>query len=236
MAMKLDKVVPFGRLLTEYQLMFRLKPGDMKRKILDVAGGPASFNAEMYRLSHFVTSIDPIYEFSGQKIKQRFDECVDNIIEQVKFTPEDWVWNYHKSPEELRSNRKKALAIFLEDYDKGKTEQRYIFGELPDIPINDHYDLVLCSHFLFLYSEQLDYDFHRYSILNLLEQSHEVRIFPLLTLDLKQSPHLEPILKELHQLGYSTEILKVDYELQRGGNEMLKIQSRKENKNNSEFA
>lgn len=29
MVMKLDKVVPFGRLLTEYQLMFRLTPGDM---------------------------------------------------------------------------------------------------------------------------------------------------------------------------------------------------------------
>ncbi len=68
MAMKLDKVVPFGRLLTEYQLMFRLTPGDMKRKILDVAGGPASFNAEMYRLSHFVTSIDPFMNLAVKKL------------------------------------------------------------------------------------------------------------------------------------------------------------------------
>lgn len=229
MVMKLDKVVPFGRALAEYQLMFRLIPEDMERKILDVAGGPASFNAQMYQLGHLVTSIDPIYEFSSQEIKQRFDECVENIIEQVKMTPKDWIWKYHKSPEDLRSNRKEALAIFLADYEHGKAEQRYILGALPDIPLEEHYDLVLCSHFLFLYSEQFDYDFHRYSILNLLEQSHEIRIFPLLTLDLKQSPHLEPILKELHQLGYSAKILKVDYELQRGGNEMLKIQSRKEN-------
>ena len=226
--MKLDKAVPFGRLLTEYQLMFHLTPGDMERKILDVASGPASFNAEMYRLGYFVTSIDPIYEFSGQEIQQRFDECVDNIIEQVRMTPKDWVWNYHKSVGDLRKNREKALATFLADYDQGKAEQRYLPGALPDIPLEKHYDLVLCSHFLFLYSEQFNYDFHRDSILNLLEQSHEIRIFPLLTLDLKQSPHLELILKELHQLGYSTEILKVDYELQRGGNEMLKIQSRKE--------
>lgn len=227
--MKLDKVVPFGRLLSEYQLMFRLTPEDMERKILDVASGPASFHAQMYRLGHFVTSIDPIYKFSGQEIQQRFDECVNHIIKQVEMTPKDWVWNFHKSAEDLRRNREKALATFLADYERGKVEQRYIQGALPDILLEDHYDLVLCSHFLFLYSEQLDYGFHRSSILNLLERSHEVRIFPLLTLDLKQSPYLKPILQELHQLGYSTEILKVDYELQRGGNEMLKIQSRKEN-------
>jgi hypothetical protein len=227
MVIKLDKVVPFGRLLSEYQLIFHLTPWDIERKILDVAGGPASFNAEMHRLGYFVTSIDPIYELTSQEIQQRFDECVDNIIEQVKMTPNDWVWNYHKSPEDLRSNRKKALDIFLADYEQGKAEKRYIPGALPDIPINEHYDLVLCSHFLFLYSEQLDYDFHRNSIFNLLKQSHEVRIFPLLTLDLKQSPHLAPIREELHELGYYTEIFQVDYELQRGGNEMLKIQQRK---------
>jgi len=226
MVMKLDKVVPFGRLLTEYQLMFHLTSEDMKRKILDVAGGPASFNAEMHRLGCLSTSIDPLYKFSGQEIQQRFDECVDSVIEQVRTTPKDWVWNYHKSVEELRRNREKALATFLADYELGKADQRYVSGALPDLLLEEHYDLVLCSHFLFLYSEQLDYDFHRRSILNLLKQSHEVRIFPLLTLDLKQSPHLGLILQELHQLGYATEILKVDYELQRGGNEMLKIQSR----------
>ena len=226
--MKLDKVVPFGRLLTEYQLMFRLTLEDMERKILDIASGSASFNAETYQLGYFVTSIDPLYEFSSQEIQQRFDECVENIIAQVEMTPNDWVWTYHKSPGDLRRNREKALAIFLADYERGKAEQRYITGTLPDISLKDHYDLVLCSHFLFLYSEQLGYDFHRDSILNLLERSHEVRIFPLLTLDLKESPYIEPILKELHQLGYSTEILKVDYELQPGGNKMLKIHSRKE--------
>lgn len=224
MVLKLDKVVPFGRSLAEYQLMFHLTPEDIERKILDVASGPASFNAEMYQLGHLVTSIDPVYEFSCQEIQQRFDECVDNIVEQVRTSSKNWVWNYHKSPEDLRSNREKALAIFLADYERGKAEQRYIPGELPNLPINEYYDLVLCSHFLFLYSEQFDCEFHRYSILDLLKRSHEVRIFPLLTLDLKRSPYLEQILQELHQLGYSTKIIEVDYELQRGGNEMLKIQ------------
>lgn len=223
MVVKLDKVVPFGRSLAEYQRMFRLSPDDRECQILDVGGGPASFNAEMASLGHAVTSIDPIYEFSGQEIQKRFDACVDDIIEQVKRTPKDWVWSYHKSPEDLRRNREKALALFLADYEKGKAERRYVAGALPNLPTEKHYDLVLCSHFLFLYSEQLSYDFHQRAILKLLECSRELRIFPLLTLGLERSPYLDDLRRELDQRGYFSEITKVDYELQPGGNEMLKI-------------
>jgi hypothetical protein len=223
MVVKLDNIVPFGRSLTEYQRMFQLSPNDMEREILDIAGGPASFNAEMAQLGHAVTSIDPIYEFSGQEIQKRFDACVDNIIEQVRNTPKDWVWSYHKSPEDLRRNREKSLALFLADYERGKAEHRYVAGALPDLPTERRYDLVLCSHFLFLYSEQLSYDFHQQAILKLLEYSHELRIFPLLTLGLERSPYLDDLRRGLDQQGYFSEITKVDYEIQRGGNEMLRI-------------
>jgi hypothetical protein len=223
MAVQLDKVVPFGRSRMEYELMFHLSPQDMEREILDIAGGPASFNAEMSHLGYTVTSIDPIYQFTGQEIQKRFDACVDNIIEQVRATPDDWIWNYHKSPDDLRRNREKAIAFFLADYEKGKAEHRYLVGSLPDLPTHRKYDLVLCSHFLFLYSKQLSYDFHQQAILKLLEYSNELRIFPLLTLDLQRSPYLDLILEELHQRGYRAEITKVDFEFQLGGNEMLKI-------------
>jgi hypothetical protein len=224
MAVKLDSIVPFGRSLNEYQQMFHLSPEDMEREILDIAGGPASFNAEMAQLGHAVTSVDPIYAFSGPEIQKRFDACVDNIIEQVSKSFHDWVWSYHKSPEDLRSNREKALALFLGDYERGKAERRYIAGSLPDLPTERRYDLVLCSHFLFLYSEQLSYDFHQQAILKLLEYAHELRIFPLLTLGLERSPYLDNLRKALAQQGYFSEITKVKYELQRGGNEMLRIQ------------
>jgi hypothetical protein len=223
MAVKLDSVVPFGRSLAEYQQMFHLSTDDVKRKILDIAGGPASFNAEMAQLGHAVTSIDPLYAFSGPEIQKRFDACVDNIIEQVKNSSNDWVWNYHKSPEDLRRNREKALALFLADYERGKAEHRYIAGSLPDLPTERRYDLVLCSHFLFLYSEQLSYDFHQQAILKLLACAHELRIFPLLTLGLERSPYLDSLRKVLDQQGYFSEITKVEYELQPGGNEMLRI-------------
>jgi hypothetical protein len=45
MAMKLEKVVPFGRSLDEYLKMFALSASDLQQRILGVGDGPASFNA-----------------------------------------------------------------------------------------------------------------------------------------------------------------------------------------------
>jgi hypothetical protein len=57
----------------------------------------------------------------------------------------------------------------------------------------------------------------------MLRVSKEVRIFPLLTLMLTRSPYLDPLLIELRSLGYQAEVVRVIYELQKGGNEMLVI-------------
>jgi SAM-dependent methyltransferase len=224
MAMKLDKVVPFGRTLAEYQLMFNLTDKDCQQRILDIGAGPASFTAEMYKLGYDVTAIDPVYHFSGVEIKQRFDDCVDNIIKQVKDSRADWVWKYHHSPADLRRNRELALDLFLADYDEGKVAGRYIAGEVPDAIGVQSYDLILCSHFLLLYSEQLDWEFHRQAVTGLLEHGKELRIFPLLTLGLDRSPYIDPLREYLEKLGYHTEIVTVEYELQPGGNEMLVIE------------
>jgi len=224
MSMKLEKVVPFGRSLDEYIKMFNLSDLDLGKRILGVGDGPASFNAEATKLGYQVTSIDPIYQFSGAEIFDRFNAVVDNIIEQVRTTPNDWVWSYHKSPDDLRQHRIEAIQAFLKDYDIGKAEKRYLTGESPNLKFLDQsFDLVLCSHFLFLYSEQLDQQFHLDAVLDMLRVGREVRIFPLLTLMLDRSPHLDRVIEELSNLGYKVSIKKVDYEFQKGGNEMLVI-------------
>ncbi len=225
MAMMLEKVVPFGRSLDEYQKMFNLTTTDLAKPILGVADGPASFNAEGTKRGCTITSIDPIYIFTGDEIQARFDAVVDDIIAQVEATPDDWVWDYHGSPAGLRANREKVLAVFLEDYKIGKQERRYITAELPVLPFQSkQFSLALCSHFLFLYSDHFDAQFHIQSIQEMLRVSDEVRIFPLLTLMLKRSPHLEPVIQHF-QKNYAVSIQPVDYELQKGGNEMLVIHS-----------
>lgn len=202
MVMKLDKVVPFGRSLDEYRCIFNLSDTDLEKKIIGIGDGPASFNAEMKTRGKEVTSLDPLYEFSANEIEIQFYQVVDNIITQVKQTQDDWVWSFHKSPDHLRENRVNALRMFIEDYNAGKIEGRYVIGELPKLDVNDQqYDIALCSHFLFLYSEHLNFMFHLAAILEMLRIAKEVRIFPLLTLAFNQSPHLKPLINELESKG-----------------------------------
>ncbi|MBD2413011.1 SAM-dependent methyltransferase [Nostoc calcicola FACHB-389] len=224
MAMVLDKVVPFGRSMDEYIKIFNLTNADLNKKIIGVGDGPASFNAEMIRQGKSVVSVDPLYQFSGDEILQRFNDVVDNIINQVKATPKDWVWSYHKSPDDLRHNRVKVIQKFISDYDNGKKTNRYIFGQLPSLAYrNQEFDIALCSHLLFLYSDHLDYYFHLNSVGEMLRIAQEVRIFPLITLMLKPSQHLDKIIKCYTEKGYNINIEQVEYELQPGGNQMLKI-------------
>ena len=211
--------------MDEYRKMFALSDQDIDRKIIGVGDGPASFNAEMSALGKSVISVDPLYVFSAAEIEKQFYSVLDNIIAQVKATPGDWVWSYHRSPEHLQENRVKVLRAFAADYENARTQGRYVAGELPALDFErKRFDLALCSHFLFLYSNQLPYEFHRAAVLEMLRIAPEVRIFPLLTLTLNVSSYVQPLIDELQTHGYSVNIEKVDYELQRGGNKMLRIQ------------
>ena len=224
--MKLDKVVPFGRSLDEYIKMFNLSSEDLQQRILGVGDGPASFNAEGTAKGYNLTSIDPIYQFDGAEIKHRFDAVVDNIIDQIIATPNNWVWSYHQNPQELKASRIKTLEVFLQDYQLGKQENRYLAQELPNLDFADQtYDLALCSHFLFLYSAQCDRDFHVAAIQEMLRVSQEVRIFPLLTLMQETSPYLDFVVNKFSNLGYLPKIVQVPYELQPGANQMLVIKA-----------
>jgi hypothetical protein len=224
--MILDTIVPFGRSKLEYELMFAMSDCDRNKSIIGIGDGPASFNAEMTASGCSVISIDPIYQFSGTEIKSRFDACVDTIIEQVRNTPNNWVWNYHKSPDDLRANRETAIAIFLEDYDRGKSEGRYLNAELPKLDFQDQqFQLALCSHFLFLYSEHLSFEFHLDSIRELCRIAEEVRIFPLLNLAQLRSPYIDEICSTLSKEGISSEIIQVTYEFQKGGNQAIVFRS-----------
>ncbi|MEO0374308.1 MAG: class I SAM-dependent methyltransferase [Cyanobacteria bacterium P01_A01_bin.17] len=224
MVMQLNNVVPFGRSFDEYQQIFDLSSNDLSQRILGVGDGPASFNAEATEQGFQVTSIDPIYTFNGAEIQQRFDAVVDDIIAQVKSSPDDWVWSYHRSPEHLRRNREQVMQLFRQDYESGKQAGRYLVGELPNLPFaDDQFDLALCSHFLFLYSDHVDEAFHHRAIHEMLRVSPEVRIFPLLTLMLEPSPYLESIVQAFKASGHEVSLTQVAYELQKGGNQMLVI-------------
>jgi hypothetical protein len=222
--MKLEEIVPWGRTLAEYKSMFSLSETDLNAKILGCGDGPASFNAEMTALGHSVVSIDPVYQFSTEQIEQRVRATYEPVISQVKQNSSRYVWKNFQDADELGKVRLDAMDKFLLDYESGKVAGRYLYQSLPILEFVDRqFDLCVCSHLLFLYSEQLSLDFHLASILELLRIAQEVRIFPLLKLDCETSPYLELVMKDLSDKGYDVEIQSVAYEFQKGGNQMLKI-------------
>lgn len=223
--MKLENVVPWGRNLEEYQKMFQLSQKDLQSKILGCGDGPSSFNFEATKLGGNITSIDPIYQFTKDEIQQRIDETSSVVSQQLKQNQNDFVWKNIKSVDELIKIRLTAMSYFTKDYDNGKKEGRYIHQELPKLSFkNNSFDLVLSSHFLFLYSKHFDLQFHIDSILEMCRVSkNEVKIFPLLDLKNQKSKYLEPMLKMLKSKGYETKIIKTDYEFQKGANELLSI-------------
>jgi hypothetical protein len=116
------------------------------------------------------------------------------------------------------------MTGFLADYEPGRSEGRYIAGALPALPFTEkEFDLCLCSHLLFLYSEQLSFDFHLAAFIEQLRVAREVRVFPLFDLACRRSVHLEPVRRALQERGYACELVRVAHEFQKGANEMLRI-------------
>jgi len=224
MTFKYSEAVPWGRSFDEYCRMFGMSEQDLKLRIIGCGDGPASFNTEMFQLGHHVVSCDPLYQLTTSQIQERIDVTYENVMRQTNENQHNFVWTRIKSPEELGKARLTAMKKFLADFATGKRDGRYVTAELPDIPFqSDSYDLALCSHFLFLYSDILSFEFHQRAIEEMCRVAREARIFPLLNYNAKLSPFVEPLLKVLADAGYNTSIETVSYEFQRGGNQMLRI-------------
>lgn len=225
MAFTLQNVVPWGRSWDEYRRMFCLADVDLKTRMLGCADGPASFNAEMTDRGGSVVSFDPIYESSAEEIRRRFDQTYPQMIHQARQNASQFVWSAEiPDVDALGRIRTATMNRFLVDYEQGRRVGRYIAARLPDLPFDDGtFDIALCSHFLFLYSEQLSEQFHVESICELMRVATETRIFPLTDLGATSSHHLEPVIEALQNNGYHAECQTVDYEFQRGGNQMMRI-------------
>ena len=224
MSFALDQIVPWGRSYEEYISMFSLNKDDLNLYILGCADGPSSFNRGLTKRGGRIISVDPLYQYSKEQIAQQIKNTQNEVLSQTQNNEHEFVWSTIHSVEELGLIRMSTMKEFLGDYEKGLKEGRYISESLPFLPFFDkQFELALCSHFLFLYTEHLDLDFHINSVREMCRVAHEVRIFPLLKLGSKPSAYVEPVIKYIEGMGHRAEIVQVAYEFQRGGNKMLKI-------------
>lgn len=224
MGLQLEAVVPWGRSLPEYREFFALSPDDLGRRILDCASGPSGFNAEVMRQGGTVISCDPLYQFGAEEIRGRVRDTAATIASGLEANRDFYVWNAIASPSDLLRLRMDAMRCFLDDYPRGRSEGRYVVGALPMLPFaSGAFDLVLCSHYLFLYSDKLSTSDHLSAIREMLRVGAEVRIYPLVANSGEVSPHLEPVMHAMAAEGRSVELVPVGYEFLRGANKMLVV-------------
>jgi hypothetical protein len=224
MAFQLTDVIPWGRTFDEYAAMFALDDMDRSRSILGCGDGPASFNAEALQRNIKVVSADPLYQFSVPQIRKRIADTAPTVARETKENAQNFVWTRFNSVTELVAARMTAMQVFLADFDAGLQQGRYVPAELPNLPCFDRtFDLALCSHFLFLYSEHHEAQFHIQALRELCRVAQEVRVFPLLELSGALSRHLSEVVSALEADGCNVSIEPVNYEFQKGGNQMLRL-------------
>ncbi len=206
--------------------MFALTDADQESRILGCGDGPASFNAVLTRRGGRIVSVDPLYRFPANDIREQIRRTCAEVLEQTRRNAHEFIWTSIKSVDELGRLRMRAMEEFLLDYPRGVLEKRYVDGELPHLPFPDRsFNLAVCSHLLFLYSEHLSEDFHVESIQELCRVAGEVRIFPLLELGSKKSRHVPAVMTRLAAAGYAVSVETVPYEFQRGGNQMMRVKA-----------
>ncbi len=219
----LGGVVPWGRRFDEYEAFFALKDIAPGASILDAGGGPASFAAEAAAQGSDVTASDPIYAYSGDDIRRRFDEAAVAMRAGMRLASHRFRWNFYGSEERVHQRRRDALDLFLADFARYGA-RRYVPASLPELPFADNeFNLALSSHFLFLYGDELDGAFHMAAVRELMRVAREVRIFPLINLDGRPSSHLPVVIRDLERDGFEPELVPVPFEFQIGATQMLRV-------------
>lgn len=206
--------------------MFGLTEDDLKKRILGCGDGPASFNAEGTKRGSQITSCDPVYQFQADEIHRRIDDVYPEIMAKMRQGADNYIWESLSSVEQLGEVRMKAMSRFLSDFDTGCQQGRYVSASLPSLPFPDsEFELALCSHYLFLYSDHVDEVAHLESMRELCRVASEVRVFPVISLDGTASKHLDSVVTALSAGGIEVSLQAVSYRFQKGATEMLVAKS-----------
>ncbi|WP_017319022.1 class I SAM-dependent methyltransferase [Mastigocladopsis repens] len=223
---QLDRVVFFGRTLSEYVKFFNLDLSHWQSsKILDCPSGAASFVAEACQMGIHAVACDLLFHLDTKVIIEKGNADYNHVVERISLVPHLYNWEVYGGIEGFKEYRKTAFQRFAADYENGKAQGRYIPVELPKLPFADKsFDLVLSGHFLFVYSDEFNYTFHLNTILELYRVcSKEVRIYPLHGKDAKIYPLMNHLINDLNSLEISTEIVEVPWEFQKGSHQMLQL-------------
>lgn len=222
--MDLQRIVVIGRTFEEYLRMFNLQREELAgRRILDCPAGVCSFTAEANRLGADAVAADMAYCHSAEVLMEKGIGDIEHAALELEKVQHNFLWNEFQSIGELKQARTEALTAST--LDRQKNGERYISAVLPQLPFADQsFELTLSAHFLFMYSDRLDYDFHLRVVQELMRvTSEEIRIFPLVDLSCRRYEGLDRLTEYIQSQGWCAEELGVPYEFQKGANSMLRM-------------
>lgn len=212
----------------EYMRMFDLTDADLgEGAILDVAAGGSSFTAEARERGFEAYAVDPHY---GSDISQWVREASDEItvstakLDRLK---EHFRWDYYGSIERHHAGRVASLARFTEHSRQAAGSRIYIDGRLPRLPFSDNrFSFILCSHFMFLYADQFDFEFHKQSVRELMRIGRpggKICIYPLISLQWKPYERLKELLAVVESHGSAAELKESKLPFMPGSEKFLQI-------------
>lgn len=221
---ELDRVIFIGRTYEEYMQMFDLELDQLSGlSILDCPAGACSFTAVGGQQRLRITACDIAYDHGIDDLERKGLQDIEHAMETMERAKELFLWDFYNNVQGLGEHRHQALQDCVADM-RERPEQ-YIAAVLPELPFEDkQFDLVLSAHFLFMYGDRMEYDFHKKTIHELLRvTSGEVRIFPLVDLTGSRYSHLDRLVAELQAEGWLIEERVVPYEFLKNANSMLCI-------------
>ena len=222
--LSLDRIAFYGRTAEEYRQFFGVTAQSAHgKKLLDCAAGSASFTAELGAMGADVTACDPQYDKRGIALADKGNCDIDYMLGQMKKDYGQFDWSYYGDLENRAAYARRSLATFVTDF-KNHPE-RYVSGSLPQLPFNDEaFDLVLSSHFLFVYADRLDARFHIAAVRELLRVARkEVRIYPLVMANGTASREVDAVILAMQKEGCQVRLLPSRFEFVKGADTVLSL-------------
>lgn len=220
MKVKTPLILSWVHSLENYKHMFALTDRDLQQSILEYPASISSFNAEMHKRGHDVTSVDPHYDLTPLDMSKHADNIIQNLVTNLHHYVSLIQDKSEKTQDNILSAWNHYAQIFVADYSDGKLEGRYRAGALPKLPFCDfEFELALYSDLLFRSKGTSPGE----TVAELCRVAHEVRVFPLLNEHGEVSSTLGRVMLNLQQANFGIEIREVPYKLQKGSNAMLRI-------------
>jgi ubiquinone/menaquinone biosynthesis C-methylase UbiE len=214
-----------SRSAAEYRAMFGLTTAEeTAASVLDCCAGGSGFAAET---AARVVAVDPAYTLGRNDLADRVWAALHDGDQIIGAHAKYFDWSWYGAPAHRAELRTAAARHFLADF--CEHPGRYLAAALPNLPFAaDSFDLVLCSHLLFTWSDLLDARWHGRALAELIRVArHEVRVYPLVVQGTGQPvSFLDDLRAGLRAAGYRSRVQRVPYRFQKNADRMLVVETR----------